>query len=183
MFDAQNEFTDNQDRDKDVERLDLELENESLELDIRLKGGEFFKSEDLEDHPKLYNEFLRNVLEYESLEEEYVDDRPLSCLFPDDFTFPPVDELESGRLEEKLTAIEEVLASNNIELALADKLPAKLVYKYLTEEVLLEPAGFPIGPDCPSICVIDGCEGYCPGCFQKDYCESSAIWDLEDSLE
>ena len=150
-------------------------------MDIRIKGGELYKSDEAEAAPQHYNQFLRNILEYESLAEEYGDDRPLSCLFPDDLTFPPVDEIDGRVLKEKLEAIKEVFAANNIELALVDGLPDELAYKYLTEEVLLEPAGFPIGPDCPSTCVIDGCGGYCPGCFQKDYCEMSAEWDLEDN--
>ena len=82
--------------------LDLCLENESLELDVRIKGGLLYKSEEMESEPEVYNAFLRNILEYESLAEEYGDDRPLSFLFPDDFTFPPVDELDGCQLDEKL---------------------------------------------------------------------------------
>ena len=181
MLDAENDWENGRDKDNDGDNLDLDLENESLELDIRIKGGLLYKSEEAESEPEIYNQFLRNVLEYDSLVEEYGDARPLSCLFPEDFTFPPVDEIDGRGLKEKLAAIEEVFAANNIELGLAKRLPDELVYKYLTEEVLLEPAGFPIGPDCPSTCVLDGCDGDCPGCFQKDYCETATEWDLQDS--
>lgn len=184
MLDAEKDWTGGQDEGDDSNNLDLDLENESLELDIRIKGGELYKSEEMEATPELYNKFLQNVLEYEAFAEEAAeDDWPLSCLFSDDFIFEPVDEIDGCGLKEKLAAIKEVFAANNIELGLADGLPDKLVYKYLTEEVLLEPAGFPIGPDCPSILVIDGCDGYCPACFQKDHCGMSAEWDLEDSQE
>ncbi|MBW8017765.1 MAG: hypothetical protein FVQ82_16445 [Planctomycetes bacterium] len=181
MLDAENDWVDGRDKDNDGDNLDLDLENESLELDIRIKGGELYKSEEMEDKPELYNQFLRNIMEYEAMVEEGTeDDRPLSYLFPDDFTFPPADKIDGRELDEKLAAIEEVFAANHIELGLVDGLPDELIYKYLTEEVLLEPAGFPIGPDCPSTCVIDGCDGDCPDCFQKDHCETAAEWDLED---
>jgi len=178
LIDEKNAWEDGQDNNNDTANLDLNLENESLELDVRMKGGELYKSEEMEDHPELYNQFLQNIFEYDSLVEEFGDDRPLSCLFPDDFAFPPIDQLDGRKLKEKLAAIEEVFEANHIELALAAKLPDEITYKYLTEEVLLEPAGFPIGPDSPSTCVLDGCHGNCPDCFQEDYCEIAAEMDL-----
>jgi hypothetical protein len=182
LIDSEKNWEDSQDKNNDNANLDLNLENESLELDVRIKGGLLHKSEAMEDHPEMYNQFLQNILEYEAMIEEGTGDaRPLSYLFPDDFTFPPADKIAGRELKETLAEIEKVFTANNIRIGLAKRLPDEMVYKYLTEEVLLEPAGFPIGPDCPSTCVLDGCDGYCPGCFQKDHCETAAEMDWEES--
>ena len=46
-------------RSEDEKKLDLELENRSLELDLKLKGGIEFQDNDVD--PKLHNAFLKNI--------------------------------------------------------------------------------------------------------------------------
>ncbi|MCF7957646.1 MAG: hypothetical protein K9M57_04275 [Phycisphaerae bacterium] len=119
-------------------------------------------------------------LENESPAEETAEEgRPLSHLFPDDFTFPPVDEMDAGQLDEKLTAIEDIFEANYIELALVDGLPDRLIYQFLIEDALQEPMDFSFGPDDSSICCINGCGGDCPTCFQKDYCDIALDRNLD----
>lgn len=135
------------------------VDNDNLDSRVNLGPGS-------ENDSKLENEA--------PTEETAEEDRPLIHIFPKDFTFPPVHEMDATQLDEKLNAIEDIFEENYIELALVDDLPDKLIYQFLIEEVLPEPIDFPFGPDDSSICCINGCGGDCPTCFQKDYCDIAA---------
>jgi len=163
--------------DDSLKDLDLELENQALELDLEMKGGLTFKSGDMP--PEIQNRFLHNVKDFEELAEASEANRPLCSLFPVDDTFPSAEQLTDQEIAAKLKEIKKVFSDNNVELGLTEKLPEKIIYSYLVEEVLPEMPSFPYGPDCQFTYVIDGCDGYCPECFQRDYCENSAAWDEE----
>lgn len=153
--------------------LDIELENEALELDLRMKGGDFYK--DKNTPLELYNEFLHNVKEFESLVEKSFP--PVRSIFPIDYQFPPSSELTAQQLSEKFNDIVEYFTHNNIELALSKHLPVNKAYQYIVDEILNETPSFPYGSGCRFTKVIDGCDGYCPECFQRDYCETAEEWD------
>ncbi|MBC8379463.1 MAG: hypothetical protein H8E62_09830 [Planctomycetes bacterium] len=157
------------------ENFDLELENQALELDLQIKGGITFHGE--ETPPELYNQFLHNVTEFESLAAEPTENnRIVRTIFPADYAFPPADQMTDQEITEKLNGIKKFFAAENIELGLVKDLPERLIYTYIVEEVLPETPSFPFGADCRFTYVIDGCSGYCPGCFQREYCENSAGW-------
>lgn len=59
-----------------------------------------------------------------------------------------------------------------IEVSYAEKLPDRLGYKHLVEEVIPERMVAAENPTGMGL-VLDGCTGGCPDCFQKDYCDSA----------
>ena len=165
-------------KNEDEEQLDLELENKALELNLKLKGGADFTEEDID--PKLHNAFLKSVETYEELDAE--PKRPMRSLFPEGCVFPSVDQLSKKELAYKLDYIFEILAQNNIQVALPGNLPDEELYTYLTADMIPNELTFPPHNSGFSY-VIDGCDGYCPECFQKDYCEvkDEIGWDEEVS--
>ncbi len=156
-----------------LKELDLELENQALELDIQMMGGtllRFARPDDFDD--KMYNTFLRNVIEYEKKQKET--SRPgklIQSIFPDGFIFPPVNELSKKLLKDKLNAIEKILGAHNIRLELVDGLPDEIAYQYVIENILPEALEVPTNPNSSLSDVWNGCSGDCPDCLQKDYCD------------
>lgn len=155
-------------RDKERQQIDLVLENQSLETEINLQGGQSFKNGPID--PELENAFLKNVLAFEEAEKE--PGVPFPSLFPDGYQFPPVETLSREQLQTKLAEITDILSMHNVEISLSDRLPDALIYQYLTEEVFpnellsaTAQAGFTFH--------IDGCGGDCGTCFQKNYCDTA----------
>ena len=157
--------------------LDLELENRALELDLKLRGGgECIIEDDID--AETYNSFLKNVHAYEELDKE--PKRALKSLFPKNFTFPDVTSFKSRELHTKLLDIYDILNQNNVEVSLNEKLPDKLVYQYLVSQVIPFEVTFPMQFDGFTH-VIDGCDGFCPDCFQKKYCKTGQEVDWDES--
>jgi hypothetical protein len=141
---------------------------QELEREVSLLGGEPVDCDDKD--PNLKNAFLKNIIAFEEADKEPA--RPLRSLFPDDFEFPPVSSLSAGQIAGKLREIASVLSMNNIELSFANPLPDAVMYKYLAEECIPHEtvsaaveAGFTLN--------LDGCDGGCDSCFQKEYCETA----------
>jgi hypothetical protein len=153
-------------QDDETRKMDLELENQSLELDQHLQDAVHWKSDDLD--PKIHNAFLHHVNAFEDLSKQ--PQRPIQSFFPEGFSFPPVESMTREQLAEKLDAICEVLANFGIDVQLRPNLPDEYVYKYLVDEVIphettLPDNGFGISH------VIDGCTGSCEDCFQAKFCD------------
>ena len=53
-----------------------------------------------------------------------------------------------------------------------DGLPSRLFYTKLV--MYLKDAWFDISDD-DSVCHITGCDGYCPGCFQRPWCDAGKM--------
>jgi hypothetical protein len=93
-------------------------------------------------------------------------EKPLAEMFSDQIPFrKPVDIAEEeieAELERMLKSINEA----KIGIGLVDGLPPRLLYTYLYEELgesfIVSNGGW----------VIDGCSGYCPGCFQRPWCNT-----------
>lgn len=142
-------------------------ENLLLKAKALLKGGEFHQKEDLP--PEIENEFLKHVFEFEEA-------KPIPTyqyLNIDPHSFPSEQSLNDEELEAQYDRLEQLLNAHNIVIDLQPELPLRQAYKYLTEEVLLEKYEFVKGMTLH----LDGCDGYCPGCFQVDYCAvKDKIW-------
>jgi hypothetical protein len=161
-------MTENDWGSKEDRELDLQLENQSLESDIILQGGCAVESEN--DDPGLKNAFLKHVLAYEEADKE--PRHPILSLFPKGYKFPAVSTMSPEELDDKLDEIASILSTHNIEFGFANDLPVEVLYQYLVEEYLpnemvggAEEAGFTR--------VIDGCDGACEVCFQKEYCSTA----------
>jgi len=92
--------------------------------------------------------------------------------------YPPVESLKPRTIKRKLKRLERILLRNNFILELSEKLPAAEAYRYLTEFFLYEEEKALTGDWA---CHITGCGGYCPGCFQLNYCDlKDEIWTKEE---
>lgn len=94
-----------------------------------------------------------------------------------DFPFKSPKEITE---EEAIIALEKLeIALNKVGFgfSLNEGIPAKLVYEYLLEtlEEVHEISG-------EGGWWLDGCSGYCPGCFQRPWCESglSGVWKEDE---
>ncbi len=86
----------------------------------------------------------------------------------------PVEELSSREMKAEIARVTAVLARHHILVELQDGVPPRLVYSYLVRE--LQPPDFEdLGRG--EFCHLTGCTGYCPGCFQRPWCNLG----LEDS--
>lgn len=148
------------------------LENRFLEDEIKSLGGSM--SESKIDEPYINNQFMKNILAFE--EAEKAPQIPMRSLFPGDFEFPPAESMSEQEISDKLDAINDIFSSHNIEFGFAEELPDKLLYKHLVEDCIPNDmvdsstsAGF--------TCVLDGCNGDCESCFQKEYCDTGRELD------
>jgi hypothetical protein len=144
----------------------LREENDRLRQGIENEGGLFFKAPAMT--PELENEFLQHVLDFESADR--MPKRTIRSLFPDGFEFPPADGLTRRELSAKLNQILLILEDHGICLDLVGKVPDRMVYDHLLQEALNDeiPLELPEGFHYH----MDGCDGYCPECFQRPYCET-----------
>ena len=146
-------------------------ENLLLKAKLILKGGIFHQEREIP--PEIENTFLKQVFEFEE-----TDPMPMYQYLhiePDDF--PAEKELNDKELEEQYIRLEELLKAHNIFIEFQPGLPRRIAYRYLTEEVFYEKYVFVEGMTLH----LDGCTGYCPDCFQLDYCDvKDEIWSKEE---
>jgi hypothetical protein len=161
-------------RDDEDQRMDLELENRSLEQEIALRGGILGHGKG-DTPPEMLNEFLRHVIEFE--DRAAGEQREVRSVFPEGYAFPGADTLSPEELEKKLLDIEEILGDNGIVVDLRPDVPPRLVYGYIVRDVL--PARDTFGDAPLSRLVFDGCTGDCPTCFQRAYCDVPGPGDPE----
>jgi hypothetical protein len=151
--------------DEEQEKIDLELENRSLETEIKLKGGIFGKEKNLD--PSLENAFLKSIIAFEEGDKDLK--IPMRAIFPDDYKFPPVGSMSKKVLSDKLDDIIRIFEDHHIELDFSEEVPDKVLYKYLVETCIAKEmieASIPAG----TVVHLTGCTGFCEECFQKDYC-------------
>ena len=162
--------------DEEESEASLELDNELLKQKLGLTNETTFFSEDAD--PYLQNQFLRYIEAFEEMDNG--PHKPLRTIFPEGFEFPPATSLDKAQLKEKLMAIEEILKTHGMALDLAPSLPDEVAYAYVIDEILNRsiPLEFPEG----HVLHFDGCDGYCPGCFQRDFCDHR-IEDWEEDAE
>ncbi|HUI91277.1 MAG TPA: hypothetical protein VLX68_03420 [Chitinivibrionales bacterium] len=155
-------------RTDEQKEVDLGLENQGLEADLGLQAGVTYKNGDVD--PKLHNAFLKNVMAFEEADKEpHV---PVRTLFPEDFKFPPASSMSRKQLSDKIKEIVRVLTMHDIQFGFANKLPDKVLYKYLVEDFIPNESVGTYG-NAGFTFVIDGCDGACEDCFQKNYCSTA----------
>lgn len=97
---------------------------------------------------------------------------PMHSLFPATFQLPPISTMSEEQIANKVDEISDILLSHNINLDFCEKTPASLIYNYLISEIIPNDEINAITIE-GCFTTFNGCTGYCPGCFQKDYCENS----------
>ena len=153
----------------------LELDNELLKAKLGLSEEDINTSK--HTTPYIENRFLRGILAFQEAEEG--PQREIGDLFPDGFEFPPVESLSKAQLKEKLRIIEEILGEHGVFLDLTGSPPNEVVYGYFVNEAIREPVPLEMAEGFGLH--LDGCDGYCPECFQWNFCDvGKEIW-AEDS--
>lgn len=105
--------------------------------------------------------------------------KKLTELLPKNIHFKSPDEISEDEIENETERLAKTLHEAGYGISLNDDIPARLVYAFLYEEL---GETFELDePDVSGGWVFDGCSGYCPGCFQRPWCESgqNLCW-LED---
>jgi hypothetical protein len=148
------------------EKERLKEENEFLKEQLGLGEQQFSASP--KTTPELENQFLQNIKNFE--EADQLPKRTIRSLLPDDLDLAPADGIDERELSRRLNRILLILEDHGICLDLIGRVPDEVVYHYLLTEALNDelPMELPEG----FIYHIDGCDGYCPQCFQRPYCET-----------
>ena len=154
----------------DRSRDDLARENRAMVLEIERLGGVTERISPGAFPPELENAFLKQVLAYEAPEGQPV--RKLRALFPAELSFPPAEALSAAELRGLLEQIRSVLGENGVELGLSKDLPARRLYRIVAEELIPHEELPPRVPG--AVYVLDGCDGWCEGCSQSEFCEANA---------
>ena len=103
--------------------------------------------------------------------------RKLKEQLPSDYTPKDPEHLTDEEITSELQALSIHLANIRVSVDIQEELPPRLVYEYLLEaledEFDITEAGF---------WHLDGCTGYCPGCFQRPWCEtgSQSCWQEDE---
>jgi len=94
----------------------------------------------------------------------------------------PAEQLTDEELRTALERVEKILATRGVVIDLCGGIPDRVAYEYLRESLADSEFEF-MGP--ATTCHLDGCTGYCPGCFQRPWCATGRdeAWpeDLEES--
>lgn len=147
------------------EKQKLAQENFVLKSKLIAKGSTL--SESPEVSPEIENQFLQNVIDFENAPT-----KPMyEIMGIDPANFPPAEQLNQFDLQLKFIELVNILEEHNFIYELGKDLPISIAYKYLVEKFLSDEGqvmqkGWRYH--------INGCDGYCPDCFQLDYCK---IWD------
>lgn len=116
--------------------------------------------------------------------ERWLEGKPIRATLkdrlPPGFIPRPPDELTDDELSVELERLIEMLAEIHIAVENTNDVPPRLVYEYIMEclddefDIIAEGAWH-----------LDGCSGYCPGCFQRPWCEvgSSSCWPEDEEAE
>lgn len=103
--------------------------------------------------------------------KEWIHGHPLSTKLKEQMLvdYAPKDPklLSDEEIFNEVESLLDHLAKINVQVDLQGELPSRLLYEHLLE--ILEDR-FDILVD--GMWHIDGCSGYCPGCFQRPWCES-----------
>ncbi len=112
--------------------------------------------------------------------ENWIQGKPvrakLSEQLPQTLTLRKPEEIPEQEIEAELERLETALGQAGYGIGLREGIPARLVYAYLYESlgeiVELDGGGW----------VFDGCSGYCPGCFQRPWCDAgeSSCWPEDE---
>lgn len=108
--------------------------------------------------------------------EEWLQGRPvraqLATQLPQTLVIRNPSEIGEEEIEAAVEGLTNALQQAGFGISLNEGIPARLVYSYLYESlgetVELDGGGW----------MFDGCSGYCPGCFQRPWCDSgqSLCW-------
>lgn len=109
--------------------------------------------------------------------KEWIHGRPLRTKLKEqllrDYTPQSPEQLTDEAIALEVETLLDLFAAISVQVDLQGELPPRLLYAYLLERLEED---FDILVD--GMWHIDGCDGYCPGCFQRPWCEfgSRSCW-------
>ncbi len=88
---------------------------------------------------------------------------------PESYLIKNPDDISEEEMEAELQKLMDAIGQAGFGIGLNDDIPARLVYRYLMEWIgEKKELDGPFGGGW----TYDGCSGYCPGCFQRPWCDS-----------
>lgn len=98
----------------------------------------------------------------------------------DTFQIKPLAEIPPEKLPKELENLAEAMSKKGYYIGLNDGIPDELVYEEVfdwigEDHLMMDGSGL-------GRCVFDGCSGYCPGCFQRPWCDTgnSSCWTEDE---
>lgn len=106
--------------------------------------------------------------------------KPLEEQLPKSFRVKRLEEIQEGELENELELLIDAMGRSGFGVSINEDVPTKVFYQELlswlseTKELFDKNSG--------GMLVYDGCSGYCPGCFQRPWCESgtTSCWTEDE---
>lgn len=94
-----------------------------------------------------------------------------------DYTPQNPEQLTDEEIALELKKLLDLFADVSFQVDVQSELPSRLLYAYLLEEL---EADFDVLVD--GMWHLDGCDGYCPGCFQRPWCDcgSRSCWQEDE---
>ncbi len=92
--------------------------------------------------------------------------------------FPPSSQLSAAEVSDHFDKLIEIMREHQFSYELQEDLPQELAYNYLVTDFLYRSEHV-----LPKTIVshVTGCDGWCPTCFQIEYCRiKDEIWTTED---
>lgn len=112
----------------------LRIENELLRLQLQAEtGADIHQLEDVP--PEVEHAFLNNILAFERQLDSMEELSIFKILGEPDF--PPADTLDDAAIEKALESLVQLLRSKQIAVDYGMEYPARLQYKFITEELFL----------------------------------------------
>ncbi len=117
--------------------------------------------------------------------EQWLQGKPvrktLAEQLPEAKAFRNPENIPEEELETELERLEQAIDQAGFGIGLCTGIPPRLIYNFLFET--LDEMFELDGPDGSGGWVLDGCSGYCPGCFQRPWCDSgvSSCWPEDET--
>lgn len=113
----------------------LRIENELLRLQLQAETGADIQQ--LEDvPPEVENAFLNNILAFER-QLDTIEEVSIYKILGEPKDFPPDTDLDDTEIIAELERLETYMRERNIEVDYGEEYPARLKYKFITEELFL----------------------------------------------
>lgn len=113
----------------------LRIENELLRLQLQAEtGADIHQLDDVP--PEVENAFLNNILAFER-QLDTAEEMSIYRLLGEPTDFPNENELDDRQVENELERLENLMLEKHIAVDYNDDYPARLKYKFITEELFL----------------------------------------------
>ena len=113
--------------------------------------------------------------------ERWMQGKPLGWSYVSDFgELTPAEKFTDDQLDLELDRITSRLAERGVSIGLEAMLPSRVAYACL-KKMLVETELEFLPPG--TTCVLSGCDGYCPDCAQRPWCEMGQESDWPEDSE